>query len=137
MTETVAERVAVPGGRPATFRLRWKAPESFDLYRGSRKLGTARVEENGDWTARFDRNGKSWHAAAGSGEELLRLVGVFVLAHEAKEVPPAELDLPKEKVPAAERKLSAKWNDLQEKKRLEGLDRMIRKARERIVPVKR
>lgn len=137
MTETISERIALPGGRPATFRLRWKAPDSFDLYRGSRKLGTARVEENGEWTARFDRDRKGWQASAGSGVDLLRLVGVFVLAHEAKEAPPAEQDMPKEKVPAAERKLSAKWNDLQEKRRREGLNRMIRKARERIVPLKR
>ena len=136
--ETIAERVEVPGVRPATFRLRWKAEGSFDLYRSSRKLGRARVEEDGDWTARFEATGKRWLATAASGEDLLGLVDIFLLAQEAKEVSPPPKDNPPDNrsVTAAERKLSAKWQDLQEKRRIARLDELIREARKRIRPAK-
>ncbi|MGH6922878.1 MAG: hypothetical protein ACRED5_03825 [Propylenella sp.] len=134
--KTISERVEVPSVRPATLRLRWKAEDSYDLYRGSGRLGTARVEENRQWTARFDDNGKAWRATADSAQDLLRLIGVFVLAQEAREAPPAKTALPVEKVPAAERRLSGQWEMLQEKRRLERLDELIGQARRRIVPAK-
>ena len=135
--ETIAERVEVPGVSPATFRLRWKAEDSYDLYRGSRKLGTARIEENSEWTARFDREGKAWRATADSGEELLRLIGVFLLAQEGKDAPSAASPAVAKDVSAAERRLSAKWNRLQEERRLSRLDELIEEARTRVVAVKK
>ena len=135
--ESITERVEVPGVKPATFRLRWKAVDSYDLYRASRKLGTARIEESGEWTARFDREGKAWLATADSAEGLLRLIGVFVLAHEARETPAPEASPSgKKDVSAAERKLSNKWKELQEKRRVTGLNGLIKEARRRIVPAK-
>ena len=80
----ISERVEVPGVRPATFKLVEKGPELYDLYRSARKIGTARVEPNGEWTARFEAAGR-WTAAAKSGPELLRLIGTYLLAGEARE----------------------------------------------------
>jgi hypothetical protein len=135
--ESISERVEVPGVRPATFRLRWRAEDSYDLYRGSRKLGTARIEENSEWTGRFDREGKAWRATADSGEELLRLIGVFLLAQEGKDAPSAASPAVAKDVSAAERRLSAKWNRLQEERRLSRLDELIEEARTRVVAVKK
>ena len=127
----------MPGVRPATLRLMWRAEDSYDLYRGSRKLGTARVEETGKWTARFDREGRAWLATAEDAPDLLRLTGAFILAHEAREAPAVEGSPPAEKsVPAAERRLSENWKRLQEKRRLSRLDDLLRQARKRIVPLK-
>ena len=50
----ISEKVEVPGIRPSTFKLVDRGPDSYFLYRSSRKLGTARVEEDGSWSARFD-----------------------------------------------------------------------------------
>jgi hypothetical protein len=131
---SISHRVEVPGVRPAAFRLRWKAEDSYDLYRSSRTIGTARVEENGEWTARFDHGKKSWRATGGSADDLLQLVGTFVLAREAKESRPTESDLPMAKVSAAERRLSSKWQELQERRRVASLDALIKEARKRVIP---
>jgi hypothetical protein len=82
---TLSERVELPGVRPATFKLTERAKESFYLYRSSRKLGTARVEENGAWTARIGEGKAGLVATAETGPELLKLVGAYLLAGEARE----------------------------------------------------
>lgn len=130
--ETISEQVEVPGRRPATFRLRWKAEDSYDLYRGSRKLGTARVEENGDWTARFEDGAKPWQASGTDASDLLRLVGRFLLAHEALAVAPAKAEAPTDRVPAAERRLSEKFKAMQEDRRRSALKGMIKDARRKL-----
>jgi hypothetical protein len=84
-SEPLSERVEVPGARPATFKLVERAEDSFYLYRSSRKIGTARVEENGDWTARIEAGDLKRTAAAKSGRELLLLVGAYLLTREARE----------------------------------------------------
>ena len=82
---TISERVELPGTRPTTFKLIERAAESFYLYRSSRKLGTARVEENGEWTARIGEGKAGLIATAKSGPELLKLVGTWLHAGEARE----------------------------------------------------
>jgi hypothetical protein len=85
VTKPLSEKVEMAGVRPATFKLVERGPDSYFLYRSSRKLGTARVEENGEWTARFDDPDGPIEATASSGPELLRMVGTWLLAHEARE----------------------------------------------------
>jgi putative SOS response-associated peptidase YedK len=46
-SETLSERIGVPGVRPATFKLVEKAVQSYDLFRSGKKIGTARAEEAG------------------------------------------------------------------------------------------
>lgn len=135
--ETISVKVELVGVRPATFRLRWKAEDSYDLYRGSRKLGTARVEESREWTARFEHDGKAWIARADAAPELLHLVGTYILAHEARRSPPADAPPPAGKASAAERRLSEEWLELQEKRRAAALDILIKNARKQIVPAKK
>ena len=81
----ISERVEMPGVRPATFKLVEKAAESFDLFRSSRKIGSARVERGGVWTATFDAPGGRRMATAASGKDLLRLAAGYLLAAEARE----------------------------------------------------
>jgi hypothetical protein len=81
----ISERIDLPGARPATFKLLERAKESYFLYRSSKKLGTARVEENGEWTARVGEGKSAVLATAKSGPELLKLVGTWLLAGEARE----------------------------------------------------
>jgi hypothetical protein len=76
-------------------------------------------------------------ATADSGEELLRLIGVFLLAQEGKDAPSAASPAVAKDVSAAERRLSAKWNRLQEERRLSRLDELIEEARTRVVAVKK
>jgi hypothetical protein len=76
--------VDVPGARPAAFKLVERAEDSFYLYRSSRKIGTARVEESGDWTARIETDDLRRTATAKSGPELLQLVGAYLLTLDAR-----------------------------------------------------
>jgi hypothetical protein len=71
--------------RPAVFKLLPRAEDSFFLYRSSRKIGTARVEENGEWTARLEDEKPRRTATAKSGPELLKLVGEYLLTREARD----------------------------------------------------
>jgi hypothetical protein len=82
---TISEKIEIPGARPATFKLIERAKDSYLLYRSSRKLGTARVEENGEWTARIGEGKAAFVATAKSGPDLLKLVGTWLLAREARE----------------------------------------------------
>jgi hypothetical protein len=81
--KTHTERVEVPGVRPAAFKLVEWAPDSFHLFRSSRKIGTAAAE--GGWSARFRFGKKEWKGSAESADALLRLVGTFMLASEARD----------------------------------------------------
>ena len=128
--KVVAERVVVTGARPATFKLVEKASESFDLFRSSAKIGTARREPDGVWTARFDGLGASFRASGRSAPELLNLVGRYVLLGEAREAAarPLEEKHPDTKVKgkkSAEQALSIKLLRLGEERRLAGLDAEI------------
>jgi hypothetical protein len=68
-----SERVAVPGVRPAIFKLVDKGEGLFDLYRSSAKISNARPGNKGRWSAQFWLSGEKWHAEAGSADALLRL----------------------------------------------------------------
>jgi hypothetical protein len=78
-----SERVDVPGVRPAAFKLVEWAPESFHLFRSSRKIGGAAKEDRG-FSARFKYESKDWRASAGDAADLLKLVGTFILAQDAR-----------------------------------------------------
>lgn len=93
----ISEKVEVPGVRPATFKLVERGPGSYVLYRSSRKLGTARVEEDGAWTARFDDAEGERRAEADSGKALLRLVGGWLLLHEARELAAQPVEVPSDR----------------------------------------
>ncbi len=80
---TYSARIEVAGARPATFKLVEWAPDSFHLFRSSRKIGAAVKERT--WSARFRLAKKDWRATADSAEAILKLVGTFILAQEARE----------------------------------------------------
>jgi hypothetical protein len=137
LTKPLSEKVEVPGIRPATFKLVERGPDSYFLYRSSRKLGTARVEENGGWTARFDDPDIPVEATAHSGPELLRLVGTYLLAQEARaeaarplEETHPELRVKGRKTP--EEKLSIEMMRRAQERRLEKLDSLITELGEHV-----
>ena len=134
-------RVEVAGVRPASFKLLEQARDSFVLFRSARKIGTARIEEKGGWSARFEGAGGRWKAIAPSGEELLDLVGKFLLTSEAR----AAAALPAEKTDPALRvkgrqglaeKLSLKFVQISQKSRLAALDAELALLRRQIEPLK-
>ena len=131
-------QIEVTGVRPATFKLKETAEDSFDLYHSSRKIGAARVEGRGAWTARFKSAGREWKAKEKSPNELLDLVGRFVLAQKAREsgTPPVQRSAPDTKIKStpAERKLSQRWAELSLKSHLAKLDQIIADCRKRIAP---
>jgi hypothetical protein len=133
--------VEVPGVRPATFKLVEKGIESFDLFRSSKKLGTARVEERGDWTARFTFDGKDWNARADSVEELLQRIGTFILATDARAAAaePVEraLQVKAKSQLTAEEKFSLEWARRAQDVRLAKLDALIAECRKEISASKR
>jgi len=135
----IVEKVEVPGARPALFKLVERAMESYSLFRSSRKIGTARIEPNGEWTARFGGADGSWTASANSSVDLLRLIGKFQLAKDAhkaasrrvEEANP-ELDIKGKK--SAEERLSIAFAERARKGRIEELDRLIGELRRQIKP---
>jgi hypothetical protein len=138
-SKTIAARIEVPGAKPASFKLVERATESFDLFRSSRKIGTARVEERGKWTADFEASPKRWKATAGSAEALLRLIGTFLLAGEARAAaarPVEEID-PGLRIKGrmnAEQKLSREFASRAQRRRLAELDVLIAECRKNIRP---
>lgn len=125
----ISEKVEVPGVRPATFKLVERGPGSYALYRSSRKLGTARVEEDGNWTARFGDGKSERQAEAESGKALLRVVGGWLLLHEAREraaqpveVPP---DRPRKGKLTADEKLALEFLRRSGAHRVEEIDALI------------
>ncbi len=138
-TKPIAERVAVPGVPPAAMRLLARALESYFLYRSSRKIGTARVEPNGEWTARFEDDDGEWTASAESARELLRLVGAFLLtknarAKAARPVEEANPDLAVKGKKSAEERLSIAFAERAQKARLVELDKALAELRTRVKP---
>jgi hypothetical protein len=131
-------KIEVSGVRPATFKLKETAEDSFDLYHSSRKIGTARVEGRGAWSARFKGADREWKAKEKSPDELLALVGRFLLAQKAREseTPPVQRSAPDTKIKStpAERKLSQRWAELSLKSHLKKLDQIIAECRKRIAP---
>ncbi len=77
-------RIEVAGVRPATFKLVEKAEGSCDLFRSSKRIGTARVEEDGTLSARFKSSDGEWSATAKSASDLLQLVGRYLLTIDAR-----------------------------------------------------
>ena len=127
---TISERIDMPGTRPATFKLVERAKESFYLYRSSRKLGTARVEESGEWTARVGEGKSSFIATAKSSPELLKLVGTYFLAAEAREAAmrPVEENNPELRIKgkkSAEERLSIEFARRAQATRIADLDEML------------
>lgn len=139
--QALSKRVELAGVRPITLKLVERGPESFFLYRSSRKLGTARVEPDGAWTARFEDADGLWEASAGSSDELLRLIGRFLLAKQARasatrsvgEANP-ELVIKGKKTP--EQALSIKFAERARVTRIKELDATIAELRQRISPFK-
>ena len=137
--KSIAERVAVPGVPPAAMRLLARALESYFLYRSSRKIGTARVEPKGEWTARFEDDGGEWTVSAASGRELLRLVGTFLLtkdarAKAARPVGEANPDLAVKGKKSPEERLSIAFAERAQKARIGELDKAIADLKARIKP---
>jgi hypothetical protein len=130
-------RVEIPGARPATFKLVEKAVESFDLFRSSRRIGTARVEPNGAWTAEFDGAEGRWQANERSADGLLDLVGRFLLTAALREQagrPVEELD-PELKLgrrPSVEQRLSLDFARRAHQNRLAELDRQLQELRRNV-----
>jgi hypothetical protein len=90
-SESIAERIEVTGATPAAFKLVGKAEGSFDLFRSGRKIGTARAEEAGGFSARFTAPDGEWTANASTPSELLRRVGRYLLTLDARA---AEVEAP-------------------------------------------
>jgi hypothetical protein len=135
----VSGRVEVPGVRPATFKLVDKGEGLFDLRRSSGKIGNARPGKGGRWSAQFWLEGERWRAEATAPDALLRLIGMFVLATEARAAAarPVEETEPELKAKGRltpEKKLGLEWARRLQAKRLADLDELIAACRERIEP---
>jgi hypothetical protein len=132
----ISEKVEVPGVRPATFKLVERGPGSYFVYRSSRKLGTARVEEDGSWTARFEDAEGERQAEAESGKALLRLVGGWLLLHEARELAaqPVETpaDRPRKGKLTADEKLGMEFLRRSAARRVEEIDELIAGLADRV-----
>ena len=116
-----------------------RALELYFLYRSSRKIGTARVEPKGEWTARFEDGDGEWTAAADSGPELLRLVGRFLLTKDARAkasrpVEEANPDLAVKGKKSAEERLSIAFAERAQKARIAELDKALAELKTRIKP---
>ena len=116
-----------------------RALESYFVYRSSRKIGTARVEPSGGWSARFEDKDGEWTATADSGPELLRLVGRFLLtkdarAKAARPVEEANPDLAVKGKKSAEERLSIAFAERAQKARLGELDNALMDIKARIKP---
>jgi len=129
VTKTISEKVAVPGVRAATFKLLERGPDSYFLYRSSSKLGAARVEEDGTWTAFFGDAKSERQAKADSAKGLLRVVGSWLLLHEARELAAqpvaAPADRPRKGRLTADEKLSLEFLRRAGARRVEEIDELI------------
>jgi hypothetical protein len=135
----LTERVEVPGVPPATLKLVERALESYFLYRSSRKIGTARVEPKGEWTARFEDDDGEWTTSAASGPDLLRLVGSFLLTKDARAkasrpVEEANPDLAVKGKKSAEERLSIAFAERAQKARIGELDKAIVELKTQVKP---
>lgn len=135
----ITARVEVPGVPPVSMKLVERALESYFIYRSSRKIGTARVEAKGEWTARFEDDDGEWTAAADSGTELLRLVGRFLLtkdarAKAARPVGEANPDLAVKGKKSAEERLSIAFAERAQRARIADLDKALAEFRTRVKP---
>jgi hypothetical protein len=83
-SKPISERIEVAGARPATLKLVEKAAQSYDLFRSGKKLGTARVEDDGTFSARFEASDGAWSATAKTDRELLRRIGRYLLTIDAR-----------------------------------------------------
>lgn len=138
----VSERVEMPGVRPATFKLVGRAEDSFLLYRSSRKLGTARVEKDGSWSAQVGEGKSGFVARAFSGRELLNLVGAYLLAGEAREaaarpVEEANPDLRIKGKKSPEERLSIEFARRAQAARIADLDELLAQLGKSIRPARK
>ena len=69
---------------PSLFAGVEKAEGSYDLFRSSKRIGTARVEEDGTFSARFEASDGEWSATVKSASELLQFVGRYFLTIDAR-----------------------------------------------------
>ena len=133
---TYSALIEVPGARPATFKLVEWAADSFHLFRSSRKIGAA-VKERG-WSAKFRQAKKEWKANADSAEALLKLIGTFILASEARDLAARPLEADKASKGKGRRgkdeKISLEFLKRAQELRLAGIDAVIEDCRRRIVP---
>lgn len=130
--EALSERIDVPGARPSAFKLVEWAPDSFHLFRSSRKIGKATKEER-VWRARFQYDGKEWRASGESASDLLRLVGAFILAHEARDAAAAPAGKAKGRATRDER-ISLQFLERARTLRVAEIDELIALCRKRVKP---
>ncbi len=133
---TYSALIEVAGARPATFKLVEWAPDSFHLFRSSRKIGAA-VKERG-WSARFRSAKKDWKATADSAEALLKLIGTFILAAEARDAAARPIEEGKAQKGKGRRgrdeAISLEFLKRAQELRLAGIDALIEDCRRRIAP---
>jgi hypothetical protein len=124
-SEAISERVEVAGARPATFKLVEKAEDSYDLFRSGKRIGTARAEESGGFSARFAASDGEWEATASTSPELLRLVGQYLLTIEARAAAASAEATPQKAGKTAEERLSISFLKKAKSHRLEALDEKL------------
>jgi len=129
-SKAISEQVEVQGARPATFRLVEKAEDSFDLYRSGKKIGTARAEENGEYSAHFTASDGEWQAKAATPSELLGLVGRYLLRLDARASAASAETAPRKAGKTAEEKLSITFLKKAKSHRLATLDEELAAMRE-------
>ena len=83
-SKPITALIEVAGVRPATFKLVEKAEDSYDLFRSGKRIGTARMEEDGTLSARFEAKDGEWFATAKSASDLLQFVGRYLLTIDAR-----------------------------------------------------
>lgn len=125
-----SERVEVAGVRPATFGLVEWAPDSFRLLRGSRRIGDAAVDGK-TLSARFRHDGKEWRASGMGASDLLKLVGTFILAHDARDAAAAPVGKAKGRV-SKDEKISLQFLERAQALRLAEIDDLIADCRKRV-----
>jgi hypothetical protein len=135
-SEAISEQVEVAGSRPATFKLVKKAEDSYDLFRSGKRIGTARAEESGGFSARFAASDGEWEATAPTPLKLLRLVGGYLLTMEAREASASAEAAPQKAGKTAEEKLSISFLKKAKSRRLEALDERLAAMRKIIKTVR-
>ena len=132
-SEVVSERVEVAGARPATFKLMEKAEGSFDLFRSGQKIGTARVEGDSNFSARFKAQDEEWSATAKSAADLMQVVGRYLLTLDARASAAAPLkELEARGRKTADEKLSIAFLQQAQARRIAKLDQQVAAMRKRM-----
>ncbi len=133
-SDPISERVEVAGARAATFRLVERGEGSFDLFRSGKKIGTARVEKSGDYSAWFAGPDGKLEARALETSELLLLVGRYLLTLDARAAASAE-ETSHKVGKTAEEKLSLSFLKKAKLRHLAALDERLSAMRRSIASI--